>query len=177
MVGWLGGLDYQLSTINYQLSTYWLGSCPNIRPFDHSIIRLFEHFPLRLSTCGHGRGNRAPCASWATRASAPPLGVHEYAFGSQSCANRLLFVGCARLRLGTRASPSAIPSLRSALTAFGGYPTVSAHGACGSLARRTFVLGAARLIFFLAVCRVAAFAATLRVALDGVRLGTGVPPV
>ena len=37
--------------------------------------------------------------------------------------------------LGTRASPSAIPSLRSALTSFGGYPAprLGAPGACAPL--------------------------------------------
>ena len=50
---------------------------------------------------------------------------------------------CARLPLGTRASPSAVPSLRSALTAFGGYPCRgrawqpcrSRAGGCGLIAR------------------------------------------
>ena len=41
-------------------------------------------------------------------------------------ATRLKLLSSARLRLGTRASPSAIPSLRSALTSFGGYLYVSA---------------------------------------------------
>ena len=46
-------------------------------------------------------------------------------------------------RLGTRASPSAIPSLRSALTSFGGYPTVTALGTSGRVRREASHLGLA----------------------------------
>ena len=42
-------------------------------------------------------------------------------------------------RLGTRASPSAIPSLRSALTSIGGYPTVTAQCILGCWANGTSV--------------------------------------
>ena len=53
-------------------------------------------------------------------------------------------------RLGTRASPSAIPSLRSALTSFGGYPTVTALGTLGNWANgacvRLSLRGKARLL-------------------------------
>ena len=51
-----------------------------------------------LSTCGHNRGNRAPCAGRAISASLRPLDIHEYVFGSQSCINRLVLLRCARLR-------------------------------------------------------------------------------
>ena len=51
-----------------------------------------------LSTCGHGRGNRAPCASWAIRASMRPLAVYIYSFGPQSSAARRKLLRCARLR-------------------------------------------------------------------------------
>ena len=40
--------------------------------------------------CGHDRGNGAPVPQGAIGASMHPLGVHEYAVGVQSCANRLL---------------------------------------------------------------------------------------
>ena len=40
--------------------------------------------------CGHDRGNGAPIPQGAIGASMHPLGVHKYAGGVQSCANRLL---------------------------------------------------------------------------------------
>ena len=40
--------------------------------------------------CGHVRGNGAPVPEGAICASMHPLGVHKYACGVQSCANRLL---------------------------------------------------------------------------------------
>ena len=40
--------------------------------------------------CGHDRGNGAPVPEGAIGASMHPLGVHKYACGVQSCANRLL---------------------------------------------------------------------------------------
>ena len=40
--------------------------------------------------CGHDRGNGAPVPQGAIGASMRPLGVHKYAGGAQSCANRLL---------------------------------------------------------------------------------------
>ena len=40
--------------------------------------------------CGHDRGNGAPVPQGAICASMRPLGVHKYAGGAQSCANRLL---------------------------------------------------------------------------------------
>ena len=40
--------------------------------------------------CGHDRGNGAPVPQGAISASMHPLGVHKYAGGVQSCANRLL---------------------------------------------------------------------------------------
>ena len=40
--------------------------------------------------CGHDRGNGAPVPQGAIGASMHPLGVHKYADGVQSCANRLL---------------------------------------------------------------------------------------
>ena len=40
--------------------------------------------------CGHVRGNGAPVPQGAIGASMRPLGVHKYACGAQSCANRLL---------------------------------------------------------------------------------------
>ena len=66
-----------------------------------------------LPTCGHGRGNRAPCAGRAICASFAPLGVYIYAVGGESCATRL-------------------PLLRSARRAA---PPVTAHGTLGSSAR------------------------------------------
>ena len=38
--------------------------------------------------CGHGRGNRAPCAGRPICASFAPLGVYIYAFGGESCTTR-----------------------------------------------------------------------------------------
>jgi hypothetical protein len=40
--------------------------------------------------CGHDRGNGAPVPEGAIGVSMHPLGVHKYAGGVQSCANRLL---------------------------------------------------------------------------------------
>ena len=94
-----------------------------------------------LPACGHGRGNGAPCAGRAICASFAPLGVYIYAVGGESCTTRLPLLRSAPLRLGTRASPSAIPSLRSALTSFGGYPTVTAHGTSGRVRRGARGLG------------------------------------
>ena len=81
-----------------------------------------------LTSCGHGRGNRAPCAGRAICASLRPLDIYIYAFGSQSCTTRL-------------------PLLRSArLTA----PTVTAHGTLGNWANgarvRLSLRGKARLL-------------------------------
>ena len=83
-------------------------------------------------------------------ASFAPLAVYIYGFGGESCTTRHPLLRSARLRLGTRASPSAIPSLRSALTSFGGYPTMTAQCTLGSWgkathARRAF-RGKARLL-------------------------------
>ena len=39
---------------------------------------------------------------WPIRASLRPLDIYIYAFGSQSCATRLIFVGSARLRPETK---------------------------------------------------------------------------
>ena len=103
-----------------------------------------------LPVCGHGRGNGAPCAGRAICASLRPLDIYIYVFGSQSCTTRHPLLRSAPLRLGTRASPSAIPSLRSALTSFGGYPTVTAHGTLGGWANgacvRLSLRGKARLL-------------------------------
>ena len=49
-----------------------------------------------LATCGHGRGNRAPCAGRAICASFAPLGVYIYAFGGESCTTRLTLLRSAR---------------------------------------------------------------------------------
>ena len=60
-------------------------------------------------------------------------------------------------RLGTRASPSAIPSLRSALTSFGGYPTVTARGnsAANQTRKQAFYngsVGSVPRLFHLSLC-------------------------
>ena len=49
-----------------------------------------------LTSCGHGRGNRAPCAGRAICASLRPLDIYIYAFGSQSCTTRLPLLRSAR---------------------------------------------------------------------------------
>ena len=41
-----------------------------------------------LPMCGHGQGNRAPCAGRSICASFAPLGVYIYAFGGESCTTR-----------------------------------------------------------------------------------------
>ena len=46
--------------------------------------------------CGHGRGNRAPCAGRAICASFAPLGVYIYAVGGESCTTRLALLRSAR---------------------------------------------------------------------------------
>ena len=46
--------------------------------------------------CGHGRGNRAPCAGRSICASFAPLGVYIYAFGGESCTTRLTLLRSAR---------------------------------------------------------------------------------
>ncbi len=50
---------------------------------------------------------------------------------SRNAAPQFSFAECG---CGTRAAPSAIPSLRSALTAFGGYPVGATVLACGKRA-------------------------------------------
>ena len=47
-------------------------------------------FPVRvcLPVCGHGRGNRAPCAGRSICASFAPLGVYIYAVGGESSTTR-----------------------------------------------------------------------------------------
>ena len=49
-----------------------------------------------LPTCGHGRGNRAPCAGRAICASFAPLAVYIYGFGGESCTTRLTLLRSAR---------------------------------------------------------------------------------
>jgi hypothetical protein len=49
-----------------------------------------------LPVCGHGRGNRAPCAGRAICASFAPLGVYIYAVGGESCTTRLTLLRSAR---------------------------------------------------------------------------------
>ena len=49
-----------------------------------------------LPVCGHGRGNRAPCAGRSICASFAPLGVYIYAFGGESCTTRLTLLRSAR---------------------------------------------------------------------------------
>ena len=58
--------------------------------------------------CGHGRGNRAPCAGRAICASFAPLAVYIYGFGGESCATRLTLLrsvplGPTKLRLCLKA--------------------------------------------------------------------------
>ena len=74
-----------------------------------------------LPTCGHGRGNRAPCAGRSICASFAPLGVYIYAVGGESCTTRH-------------------PLLRSARLAA---PTVTARGTSGRVRRGTSCLGLA----------------------------------
>ena len=49
-----------------------------------------------LTSCGHGRGNRAPCAGRAICASFAPLAVYIYGFGGESCTTRLALLRSAR---------------------------------------------------------------------------------
>ena len=44
------------------------------------------------------------CEKWPIRASLQPLGVYIYAFGSQSCATRLIFAGSAPLAAAKQAA-------------------------------------------------------------------------
>ena len=53
--------------------------------------------PICLPTCGHGRGNRAPCAGRSICASFAPLGVYIYAVGGESCTTRHPLLRSARL--------------------------------------------------------------------------------
>ena len=63
-----------------------------------------------LPTCGHGRGNRAPCAGRSICASFAPLGVYIYAVGSESCRNRLTLEGSARLAARNKAAQCTLGS-------------------------------------------------------------------
>ena len=54
-----------------------------------------------LPACGHGRGNRAPCAGRSICASLRPLDIYIYVFGSQSCTTRLPLLRSARLAAPT----------------------------------------------------------------------------
>ena len=49
-----------------------------------------------LPVCGHGRGNRAPCAGRSICASFAPLAVYIYGFGGESCTTRLALLRSAR---------------------------------------------------------------------------------
>ena len=78
-----------------------------------------------LPACGHGRGNRAPCAGRAICASFAPLGVYIYAVRGESCTTRLPLLQSARQgpdrdrawhprELGKRRMRSSLPSGKSA---------------------------------------------------------------
>ena len=76
--------------------------------------------------CGHDRGNGAPVPEGAIGASMHPLGVHKYAGGVQSCANRLLLKS-------VRAAAAPI------VTALGNFDTLRArlrHSSLDSALRR-----------------------------------------
>ena len=51
-----------------------------------------------LTSCGHGRGNRARLSGRAASLSTRPLGVYIYAVGPRSCRIRRAQKGSARLR-------------------------------------------------------------------------------
>ena len=89
-----------------------VGACQRAACFDATVL---AHCAVLvcLPACGHGRGNRAPCASWATCASVRPLAVYIYSFGSQSCATRR----------------------QSASVCSAAAPTVAAHGTSGRVRR------------------------------------------
>ena len=117
---------------------------------------VFQISPSRfaLSACGGFRGNRAPCAARAPCASVRPLGVHEYAVGSQSCAIRRKRLRCARLRPRSpprmarfgvrRVAPSCLtaPSVLAAVRRRS--PPARFAAACGAMPRRGIPLLASR---------------------------------
>ena len=63
-----------------------------------------------LTSCGHGRGNRARLSGWAASPSMRPLGVYIYAVGPQSCATRLIFAGSAPLAAAKQAAHGTLGS-------------------------------------------------------------------
>ena len=111
-------------------------------------------FPFCLSACGGFRGNRAPCAACAPCASVRPLGVHEYAVGSQSCAIRRKRLWCARLRPRSpprmarfgvrRVAPSCLTALSVLAAVRRRSPPARFAAACGAMPRRGIPLLASR---------------------------------
>ena len=71
------------------------------RPVRMHLMRCGLLMLICLPTCGHGRGNRAPCAGRAICASFAPLGVYIYAVGGESCTTRLPLLRSARLMAPT----------------------------------------------------------------------------
>ena len=87
-----------------------------------------------LTSCGHGRGNRAPCAGRAICASLRPLDIYIYVFGSQSCTTRHPLLRSARLATPTvtaRGTSGRVRRVKSAL----GFVTVPHGDAPASFAR------------------------------------------
>ena len=88
-----------------------------------------------LPACGHGRGNRAPCAGRAICASFAPLGVYIYAVGGESCTTRLPLLRSAPLidiAFGDSASLRGIPASAR---------NKAAHGTSGRVRRVESALG------------------------------------
>ena len=89
-----------------------------------------------LPTCGHGRGNRAPCAGRAICASFAPLVVYIYAVGSESCTTRLPLLRSARLMAPTVTALGTSGRVRRVKSALG-FATVPHGDAPASFARHS----------------------------------------
>ena len=71
---------------------------------------------------------------WPIRASLRPLDIYIYAFGSQSCATRLIFVGSARLTAQNKAARGTSGRVRRVESTLG-FATVPRGNAPASFAR------------------------------------------
>ena len=109
-----------------------------------------------LPTCGHGRGNRAPCAGRSICASVAPLGVYIYAVGPWFCRIRRAQKGSARLRPRPwpRMAPSGAGPRRRMLVAPSGEKLDSSRALHPPFASRCFVSGIPPPCLVRAWCRI-----------------------
>ena len=110
-----------------------------------------------LTMCGHGQGNRAPCAGRSICASFAPLGVYIYAFGGESCTTRHPLLRSARRwpRPWPRLAPSGAGPRRRPLVTHSGEKRGSSRALHPPSASRCFVGGIPPPRLVRAWCRIA----------------------